>query len=407
MPTHDQAPVWARPEAFPEKPSVESDSGAFYCYGYIDSKGGEHGFETLELLADAVAKCRGSIGLVWGPESERLIAPEEITELRPKLWERRSTWAKGDFEDGKRMSILFFAVLLFYIYSAYSKTHDLSSALLLPTVGIAAILLLIFGLVPLYEGWKTLRKGKPRGDQDWQSEVEESRFDSWLFRQKTPITYALLVVMLIVGVTQLITEDLNMDWSAKSVWKAGLLKRPSGVAGGEWWRYLTAPFLHGNLLHWLMNAAAIKYLARRVECLARWPHVLIVMVVAALVGGVFTTYFVDQPSVGASGGIMGLLGFLLVFEVMHSKLVPKPTRRRLIAGVVMTALMGVMGFQFIDNAAHAGGLIAGMLYAAIVFPPSKSPHRPRIMQQDRLIATGAGVLILGGVIWTVLKLTEV
>ena len=328
------------------------------------------------------------------------MAPEEIPELQSKLWERRKSWAKGDLEDGKKLSLLFLVVLLWYTYSAYTKTGDLMTALRLPTVGIAAILLLIFGLVPLYEGWKTLKKGSPKSTDDWRLEAEESRFDAWLFRQKTPITLALLGVMVVLGLTQLIIEDLSMGWSRKSVGLAGLTKSPDT----EWWRFITAPFLHGNLLHWLMNAAALKYLARRVECLARWPHVIIVLAGSAMVGGLATFNFTDLPSVGASGGIMGLLGFLLVFEMLHTKLVPKPTRRRLLAGVVMTALMGAMGFQFIDNAAHIGGLLAGMAYAVIVFPPSKSPHRPRIMKQDRLIALVGAVIIGVGMVWTIMRL---
>ncbi len=402
MPIQDKAPVWARPDAFPEKPSVNSnsDEGAFFVYGFIDTKGAEHGFDTVEALKSAIVKSRVGVDLAWSPESDRLLAPEEIPELQSKLWERRKSWAKNDLEDGKKLSLLFLVVLIYYIYSAYSKTGDVMNALRLPTVGIAAILLLIFGLVPLYEGWKTLKKGAPKSSDDWLLEAEESRFDAWLYRQRTPVTLALLAVMVIVGLTQLFIEDLNMDWSRKSVWLAGLTK----TLATEWWRFITAPFLHGNLLHWLMNAAALKYLARRVECLARWPHVIIVLAGSAMVGGIATFNFTDQPSVGASGGIMGLLGFLLVFEMLHTKLVPKPTRKRLLAGVVMTALMGAMGFQFIDNAAHIGGLMAGMAYAIIVFPPSKSPNRPRIMRQDRLIASVGSLIILVGMVWTILKL---
>jgi len=65
--------------------------------------------------------------------------------------------------------------------------------------------------------------------------------------------------------------------------------------------------------------------------------------------------------------------------------------------VIGTVVMGVLGFQFIDNAAHAGGLIAGMAYAFIGFPVSKSPRRPSILKQDRLIAWVMGVVVVGGI----------
>ena len=61
--------------------------------------------------------------------------------------------------------------------------------------------------------------------------------------------------------------------------------------------------------------------------------------------------------------------------------------------MALTALIGLIGYKFIDNAAHAGGLIAGMIYAVIVFPPSSSPHRPRSTVTD-LVAGGVTMLVL-------------
>jgi membrane associated rhomboid family serine protease len=81
---------------------------------------------------------------------------------------------------------------------------------------------------------------------------------------------------------------------------------------------------------------------------------------------------------------MGWLGFLLVFESLHGTLVPRRARRRLLAGAFVTALIGLIGYRFIDNAAHVGGLLAGILYAAIVFPKSTSPLRPRSTVTDRI-----------------------
>jgi membrane associated rhomboid family serine protease len=160
------------------------------------------------------------------------------------------------------------------------------------------------------------------------------------------------------------------------------------MGGDVWWRYLTAPLVHGNLVHWLMNFAALKYLARRAEVLARWPQMIIVFCVSAFGGGMTTAWLVpEQASVGASGGILGLLGFLLVFETLHKQLVPKSARKRLLAGLVLVGVMGLVGFSFIDNAAHVGGLVAGMVYAVLVFPPIASMNRPAVLKQDRIVGS--------------------
>ena len=393
------APVWAREDAFPPKPV----SGASGIYGFVDTKGDEVSADSIDDLVEKINKTKRSIDLIWTPDHDSLRAPEEVPELRNALWKRRSHWAEGDIDDGKRMCLIFGAVMLWYLYAGFRNSGgNYTQALLSPSLGISGILLLIFGLVPLYEGWKTLRKGKPANDEEWQAEADESRFDSWLSRQKVPATFFLIGIMIASGLVQLYVER-GLDWSAHSVVRAGLLKHENV----EWWRFLTAPFLHGNLLHWVMNAAALLYLGRRVELLARWPHVIIVMFGSAWMGGLATSHFLTKPSVGASGGIMGLLGFLLVFETLHKRLVPKSSRRRLLAGVIMTVLMGVLGFQFIDNAAHAGGLIAGMGYALIGFPVSKSPNRPSILKQDRWIAFVIGGIILGGLVMVCSKLLVV
>lgn len=390
------APVWSREEAFPTRPL----SGDSSFYGFVTVKGLKVTAESMDDLIEKINKTRSGVELVWTPAHPSLQVPEEVPELRAVLWKRRSHWARQDLENGKRMSLLFGVVILWYLYAGYRNTNgDFIKILLSPTLGISGILMLMFGLLPLYEGWKTLRKGKPVSDEEWQAESEESRFDCWLYRQKIPATYFLMAMMIASGLAQLWLER-GLDWSALSVERAGLLKQ----GNVEWWRFLTGPFLHGNLLHWLMNAAALHYLGRRVELLARWPHVIIVMFGSALVGGLATSHFLALPSVGASGGIMGLLGFLLVFETFHKRLVPKSSRRRLMAGVIVTVLMGVIGFQFIDNAAHAGGLLAGMGYALIGFPVSKSPHRPAILKQDRWIALVMGGIILGGLVLLFTKL---
>ena len=389
MAKEEHAPVWARVDALPEKPT----SGAFSLYGFVTSKG-EISAESIDELVEKVGKSKQGIDFVWSPESDRMQVPEEVPELRQVLWKRRRDWAESDLLDGKRVCWLFGAVLLWIFYASYQNSGgNFLKALQSPQLGVAGIMLLVLGLIPLYEGWKTLKKGEPDSDAEWQLEAEESRFDSWLSGQKITATWFLIAAMICSGLIQLYLER-GLDWSKYSVMKAGLLKGENV----EWWRYLTGPLLHGNVLHWVMNAGGLLYLGRRVELLARWPHVIIVTVGSAWIAGITTSYLlVDKPSVGASGGIMGLLGFLLVFEYLHSRLVPKCSRRRLVAMVTGTVVMGVLGFQFIDNAAHAGGLLAGMAYAFIGFPVSKSPRRPSILKQDRLIAWVMGVVVLGGI----------
>ena len=95
---------------------------------------------------------------------------------------------------------------------------------------------------------------------------------------------------------------------------------------------------------------------------------------------------------------MGMLGFLLVFEWRHARLVPRSSRRRLLFALIATGVIGLVGIRFIDNAAHAGGLLAGMLYALIVFPRSESAMRPSASLSDK-IAAAACFAVLGYGLW--------
>ena len=151
-------------------------------------------------------------------------------------------------------------------------------------------------------------------------------------QQPMRVTFLLLALILVVGVAQVWLGDLQT-----SVEAAGLLK----TDGQPLWRFLTSPFLHGNFLHGGLNAAGLWYLGRRTESLMGWPHLLLGFFIAMVAGGVATDYFVpDRPSIGASGGVLGVLGMLLGFELLHQKLVPKSARRRLAAGVLATFAIG-------------------------------------------------------------------
>jgi membrane associated rhomboid family serine protease len=252
------------------------------------------------------------------------------------------------------------------------------------SMGITLLMFLIFAFIPWYQSRKRLRQLAQWTPEDLETLIPTLRFETWLDWQKAPVTRFLLILVSIVGAAQLMPGN--------SLAAAGLIKE--NYLRGEWWRLFTAPFLHGNLIHFLMNAAALLYLGKRLEVFARWPHIPLVFLFAACVGGEASARLLAAPSVGASGGLMGWLGFLLVFESLHRELIPRRARKRLLAGVLLTALIGLIGYRFIDNAAHGGGLLAGMLYAVIVFPRSSSALRPRTTATDRI----AGALSLAALV---------
>jgi membrane associated rhomboid family serine protease len=397
-------PIWARAKAFPE---------AGEGYGWLDRKGGRHSCASFDELAEAIREDSSSaVNLVWTPGAASCRVPEEISELAEPIAEVRKRWAHDDLADAKhRMKLLGIgvAVLLCYMaflgwgaFAAREKASGLNFGWLeqvkfilkvlgnSTTVGISLLVFLIFAFIPWYQAQKRVGEIKKLGARKVPV-IPLIRFETWLEAQKAPVTWGLLGIISIVFISQVIHDKAILGFG-ESVELAGLVK--PAYRGGEYERLFTAPMLHGGLIHFVMNGLALLYLGKRVEVFARWPHVPMVFLFSAMVGGEFTARLMDAPSVGASGGLMGWLGFLLVFETLHGKLIPRSAKRRLIGGVLMTALIGLVGYRFIDNAAHFGGLLAGMAYAGIVFPKSGSVLRPRVNVTDRIIGTGS-LAVLG------------
>ena len=407
------APVWAREDAFPEAPPG---------WGWIDSKGKSHPGDSLDWLTAAIRDDRdGSVNLVWTPAHPRLMPPEELRGMGDALRTARERWTRDDLDDASYKLRWFGAALAGFSGWAFlggfvlagqlaeksSTSIDGLQRLKLATramlgstqSGLALLMFVVFAFIPWYQARKR-RAELGHWTEDGIAEAAPTiRFETWLARQQAPLTKALLGLLALVALAQIFCHVKTAGWGSVMAlfhnWdgtaEAGLMKER--YAQGEWWRLYTAPLLHGNIVHFLMNAAALAYLGKRVEVFARWPHVPLVFLFAASVGGEMSARLITAPTVGASGGLMGWLGFLLVFETLHKPLVPRRARRRLAAGVTLTAVIGLFGYKYIDNAAHAGGLIAGMLYAAIVFPASSSPSRPRSTIAD-VIAGGAAMAAL-------------
>lgn len=383
----DELPVWARPEAF----SV-ADSG----WGWVDRKGKRVSCKDFDDLSAAIIDDAGArVDLVWTPASDFLVLPEEVPSLYPALKGARIRWAIWEMGEGRKQMWIFGGFLLvFLIYSLVTRQELMAFG----PMGLALLLFVMLGFIPWYQGRKRLARARKWQDMEGKWDVTELRFETWLLCQKAPLTKILLGMMAVVGLVQWLSPGELFD----SIQAAGLTKLNHRVS--DWWRLLTAPFLHGHWIHFLFNASALIYLGRRMEVLARWPHVVLVFLLSAWVGGEASARFVDNPSVGASGGLMGMLGFLLVFESLHPNLVPESARRRLLAGVVLTGVIGILGFRYIDNAAHAGGLLAGMVYALVMFPKTSSIRRPRETGADRLAGTAAFAVLVLSAGWACLKL---
>lgn len=181
------------------------------------------------------------------------------------------------------------------------------------------------------------------------------------------------------------------------------------VGQGEWWRLISAAFLHGSLPHLIGNSIALYIVGRALEGLVGRLWFLALFFIGAL-GGSLMSILVNPAflvSVGASGAIMALFCACLLCSF---RLPPSKFRRRLrqyLAIILVPAFMplifGAAKGSNVDYAAHAGGIVAGMLAGFLLFAawPEDEEH-PLFQPLAGIVGAIGGVLsvlALAGVIW--------
>jgi rhomboid protease GluP len=143
------------------------------------------------------------------------------------------------------------------------------------------------------------------------------------------------------------------------------------VADGDLWRLVTSIFLHGGFLHLLLNAYALFFLGRNLEAFYGAWGLFVLFLGSGVAGSIASASLSNNISVGASGGIFGLLGASLVFAFRHRGLLPKRVvtimGTALVPWVVLNLVTGYF-LPIVDINAHWGGLVGGALLAFVIPP---------------------------------------
>lgn len=192
----------------------------------------------------------------------------------------------------------------------------------------------------------------------------------YLFRT-SPVTMGFVLICTAVYLVMIATgaHFANPHNQAMIAWGGNY--RPVTVTG-QGWRLLTAMFIHGGWMHLLMNMIALLDIGHVLEQKIGRRMVFVIFLLSGLLGGICSLIWHPVTvGVGASGGIMGLAGALLVWLILPkldrgTEVAAKAQVRALAVGLTLTLAVGAYS-QRIDNAAHAGGLIAGLTLGAIVY----------------------------------------
>jgi membrane associated rhomboid family serine protease len=181
-----------------------------------------------------------------------------------------------------------------------------------------------------------------------------------------PVTAALVAANLVVAA--LVAWRLGDSNDLGVLMRAGANLKPATTTS-EPWRLVSSSFLHGGALHLIVNCYNLWIIGKLVEQLIGSSRMLVLYVTAA-VGGMAASAWLGgtELSVGASGAVFGLLGAALAELAVHRKRYPQRWVRALIGTLVFVAIaqIGVDFFlPIIDQAAHLGGLAAGVVLGAL------------------------------------------
>jgi len=229
------------------------------------------------------------------------------------------------------------------------------------------------------------------------------------FGGHAPVTVAILILNIVFFAAELMGTiqsgqfgGFSILWgmNGETLYRLGACFGPSIYQRHDWYRLITAMFLHGGLIHIGFNMMVLMDIGPIVEEVygsARYFFLYVVMGAASFVVSSLAGHF----SLGASGAILGLVGLMIAITTRRGGTYMRELRSRLISWVVTIFAMGLLfsGMRT-DNWAHAGGLAAGFLLGKM-FADRQPLNGP---EKTRAYALGwvAGAVILASILFMVL-----
>jgi rhomboid protease GluP len=170
--------------------------------------------------------------------------------------------------------------------------------------------------------------------------------------------------------------------------------------GGQWWRLLTNIFIHGGLVHLAFNMWCLWNLGRLAESVyGHWTFAVVYLLCGLSASLVSVAWNPFVSSVGASGAIFGIAGALIASFYLGEFSLPRSAisgmLRSVVAFVGYNLVFGAMVAR-VDNAAHIGGLLMGLLLGALI--AKAAPAHDDFLRRIAVLLVGA-VLVAGGVMW--------
>ena len=196
--------------------------------------------------------------------------------------------------------------------------------------------------------------------------------------QERPVaTLALLAVNTVMLVVSAVLSGSGfglVEPTPGALCRLGALNSAAIAESGQWWRLLTVMVLHGNLLHWAFNSWALWAFGPTLEGVLGRARFVALYVGAGFAGAAASFAFNHtELGVGASGAIFGLLGALVAFFFRRRQAGGAVPLQNLLLVLLLNLLIASRNPQ-IDNLAHIGGFLAGLV-AMVLLDAAPARHR--------------------------------
>ena len=170
------------------------------------------------------------------------------------------------------------------------------------------------------------------------------------------------------------------------------------ISYGRWWTLIAAAFLHGGLLHIFFNMMALRQLAPFILD-AFGLHRFAILYVWTGVAGFYVSYLAGVPfTIGASAPVCGLIGAILYYGKSRGGFYGEAIYRQAMGWVVGLVLFGLF-IPGINNWAHGGGIVSGLLLAFIAGYDEQRSET----SIHRILGTGSIVIAAAALLWAVIQ----
>ncbi|GAC1661460.1 MAG: hypothetical protein NVS9B4_13720 [Candidatus Acidiferrum sp.] len=225
---------------------------------------------------------------------------------------------------------------------------------------------------------------------------------------EAPVTTVLLVINVLMLAVSIIATlqagggtGLSILWGldGRALFRLGAAFAPAIYQEHQWFRLITAMFLHGGLIHIGFNMMVLMDIGPVVEEVYGSARFLFLYTVCGAAGFLFSSLHGLHLAVGASTAILGLIGIMIAITTKRGGASMQALRSRLISWVVSIFVMGFL-IPGIDNWGHFGGLVAGFGLGKLF-----ADHPPmNVSEKQRGLALGwfAGSVVLVSFVFMVL-----